>query len=102
MTLTIDLSAETQQKLETLAAVRGQDVPGFVHELIERVAQAAEHMEKEKRASHIAGLGNALNEVLRPVREEFETSGMTEEELTHFLTDLRDEVRREKRSRKVS
>ena len=35
----------------------------------------------------------AADESLRPVREEFEQSGMTEHELTMFLTEIRDEVR---------
>ena len=102
MTITIDLPAETQRKLETLAAARGTDVPGFVEELLERVAQAADRMEEDKPGSPILGSGNGLDEILRPVHEEFERSGMTEDELTRFLTELRDEVRQEKRTRKVS
>jgi len=41
-----------------------------------------------------------LDEILEPVRREFEESGMTEEELTRFLSQVRDEVRQEKRARK--
>ncbi len=41
-----------------------------------------------------------IDEILAPVRREFEESGMTEEELTSFLTQVRDEVRQEKRARK--
>ena len=40
-----------------------------------------------------------IDEILEPVRREFEESGMTEEELTGFLTQVRDEVRQEKRAR---
>jgi hypothetical protein len=46
--------------------------------------------------------GVMLDEVLAPVREEFERSGMTEDELTQFLTEVRDEVRRDKRQGNVA
>jgi hypothetical protein len=39
-----------------------------------------------------------VDEILGPVRREFEESGMSEEELAHFLTEVRDEVRRGKRT----
>jgi hypothetical protein len=40
-----------------------------------------------------------IDEILEPVRREFAESGMTEEELTSFLTQIRDEVRQDKRAR---
>jgi hypothetical protein len=36
--------------------------------------------------------------ILDPVRREFEESGMSEEELVRFLTEVRDEARRGKRT----
>jgi hypothetical protein len=40
----------------------------------------------------------AVDEILGPVRREFEENGMSEEELAHFVTEVRDEVRRGKRT----
>jgi len=40
------------------------------------------------------------DEILEPLRREFEESGMTEEELVRFLTEVRDKTRKERRSRK--
>jgi hypothetical protein len=42
-----------------------------------------------------------VEEILAPLRREFDESGMSEEELVGFLTEVRDEVRREKRARKA-
>ena len=37
-----------------------------------------------------------IDELLKPVRREFDQSEMSEEDLVRFLTGLRDAVRREK------
>ena len=37
---------------------------------------------------------DALEEILEPVRRKIEASGMSEDELTRFLMEIRDEVRR--------
>jgi hypothetical protein len=42
----------------------------------------------------------SLDELLEPVHREFEDSGMSEDELVWFLTDVRDEVRKARRARK--
>ena len=44
---------------------------------------------------------NHMDEILEPVRREFEEIGMTDEGLVQFLTEVRDEVRKEKRLRKT-
>jgi hypothetical protein len=93
MTLMIHLSPETESRLKELAAQRGKDVPAFVHEVLERLAGEANGARPRP--------ARTLDEVLAPVREEFERSAMSEEELTDFLTGLRDEVRREKHLRKL-
>jgi hypothetical protein len=38
-----------------------------------------------------------VDEILGPIRREFDEGGMSEEELAHFLTEVRDEVRHERR-----
>jgi hypothetical protein len=42
----------------------------------------------------------ALDQVLAPFRKEVEESGMTDDQLQEFFTDVRDEVRSEKKSRR--
>ena len=40
----------------------------------------------------------SLDEVLAPLRDEFDRSGMSEEELTDFLEDAKHEARAERRA----
>jgi plasmid stability protein len=93
MTLTLSLPPDMEQKLRERAALVGQTLEGFVRQLLEREVQEG----NGTRATPTA----ALDEILRPVHEEFQRSDMTEEELTRFLTEVRDEVRREKRTGKA-
>ncbi len=97
MTITLNLAPETEQKLHDQAAANGQTVEGFICGLVKGVV--------DDDATHSAAVpqrSRPIDEFLAPVRREFEESGMTEEELTSFLTQLRDEVREEKRARKIS
>jgi len=105
MTVTLQLPPETEQKLRERAAQSGQSVERFLRQLVEREIRGGNGSQAPS-ASSPATLSApppaaSLDEILAPVREEFERSGMTEEELTAFLTEIRDEVRREKRARKV-
>jgi hypothetical protein len=98
MTITLFFPPETERGLRELAAASGQTVEGFVRDLVERevvAAGAGDHAVRPQRGSGPAA------EALEPLRREFEESGMSEEELTQFLTGVRDEVRREKRARKA-
>jgi hypothetical protein len=93
MTITLNLAPETERKLHDQAAANGQTVEGFICGLVEGVVDADEtHSGPQPQRSR------PIDEILEPVRREFEESGMTEEELTSFLTQLRDEVRHEKRA----
>lgn len=68
MTITIELSPRTQQRLEALASSRGKQVEAFVSDLIEKTVEE-----------------RSFDEILAPFREGFAASGMTEEEATDLL-----------------
>jgi hypothetical protein len=59
-------------------------------------------MRRELRRPHASAStappSTPVDEILDPVRREFDESGMSEEELAHFLTEVRDQVRRGKRA----
>jgi hypothetical protein len=76
MTLTLELPDEDQQLLAQKAAAAGLDVQTYVQRIV-RVASARPPIE----------------EVLRPIREAFEKSGMTEEELGDLLEKAKHEMR---------
>jgi plasmid stability protein len=105
MMITINLAPETEEKLRQRAAQSGQTVDSFVRQLVEREVLGVNGGPPTAPPSPgpaASNSGTTLDEVLAPLREGFERSGMTEEELTHFLTEVRDEARREKRARKSS
>ena len=91
MTITLNLTPEIERTLHERAAANGQTVEVFLRELVERevVTSGGPHTAPEPRRS------KPLDEVLEPVRREFEESGMTEDELVRFLTEVRDEIREE-------
>jgi hypothetical protein len=55
----------------------------------------------ETHTAPVSRRSKSLDEILDSVRREFEESGMTEDELVRFLTEVRDEVRKERRVRKI-
>ncbi len=79
MTVTLSLPPEMEKKLQERAAASGDDVAGFVHRLIEKELTF-----------------QAVNDALAPFRKQVEESGITDEELTKFFEEVRDEVWREK------
>jgi hypothetical protein len=91
MTITLNLPPETERKLHERAAANGQTVEVFIRQVLERefVDTSGPHAPIEP------GRPRSLDEILEPVRREFEESEMTEEELVQFLTEVRDEVRKE-------
>jgi hypothetical protein len=97
MTITLNFPPETERELRERATANGQTVEGFIRELVERevVTTGGAHTVSVPRRS------KSLDEILEPVRREFEESGMTDEGLVGFLTEVRDEVRKEKRLRKT-
>jgi hypothetical protein len=105
MTVILQFAPETEKKLSERAAASGQSVEGYIRQLVEREVldgTGTEAMLPSPAAPVPPPLGASVDEVLAPVREEFARSGMTEDELTAFLTEVRDQVRKEKRARKLS
>jgi hypothetical protein len=80
MTFTLNVDEKEVQRLAEKAQAAGLDVRTYV----ERLVRAA------------AG-GPPLYEVLRPVREAFRHSGMSEDELGDLLEDAKHEMRRQRR-----
>jgi hypothetical protein len=85
MALILSISPEAEAKLTTRAAAAGVDVATFAAKTLERAVSKP-----------------TLDEVLAPLRDEFEHSGMTEDELTELLEDAKHEARAERRARKAS
>ena len=75
MTITIDLSVEQQRQLAAKAAQAGHERSAYVHQLIDRDVEA-----------------ERLDAILAPVRRNFEQSGMTDEELSALVEEVREEL----------
>jgi hypothetical protein len=82
MTLTLQIPDEEQRLLAQKAADAGLDVQSYVERIV-RVAAARP----------------PIDEVLRPIREAFRASGMSDEELSDLLEKAKDEMRIERRRR---
>lgn len=97
MTITLDLPPETERRLQERAAANGLTVELFIRQVLER-----EFVDTGGTlAASVLERSRPLDEILEPVRREFEASGMTEEELVRFLDEVRDEARKERRVRKT-
>jgi hypothetical protein len=81
MTITIDLSSEVENALLEKASANGKDIQNYIEDLLRKQA-----------------LRPTLDELLAPVRRDFEESGMGEEDLNDFFDDLRDKVWQEKQN----
>jgi hypothetical protein len=79
-----DLSAELLSQLDERAKQRGMDRQSYVVRLIKR---------------DLSGSATSIDEILAPVREDFNATGMTEEELTAFIEEELAAARRERRER---
>jgi len=79
-TLQITLHAETEARLRERARQAGQDPSSYAAQLL-----------------HEAVRKPSLDEILAPVRQAFEASGMTEEELSDLLEREKHAMRAEKR-----
>ena len=93
MTLTIHISPETEKKLQELAAQSGKDVPAYIEELVEKQVR---EVSNGGAAPPVHG-GMSLDEILAPVRKEFEQSGLSEQELEQLVSESIREVREAKR-----
>ena len=81
MTLTIDLSAETEARLSERASVMGQDLPTYVSGLMARLAASP----------------TSLKVLSGPIYQNFLDSGMTDDELGDMLEDAKHAMRAERR-----
>jgi hypothetical protein len=77
MSFTINLTPEEESKLLERAALHGQDLIAYVHRLIERDIQD-------------------VDEALAPFRRQVEESGISDDELTAFFEEVREEVWQDK------
>lgn len=82
MTLEIDLSPTTEERLRKMAKARGQDLATYAARVLDA-----------------AMLQDYLNEGFENVHEAFRASGMTEDELSDFLEREKHAMRAEKRNR---
>jgi pyruvate carboxylase len=85
MVLSISISTDTETKLKLKAAAAGVDVQTFAARTLERVASRP-----------------SLDDLLTPLRAEFEASGMNEDQLIELLESAKHEMRAEMRGRKAS
>jgi chromosomal replication initiation ATPase DnaA len=84
MTITIDLKPDEERWLSERAARNGEDVGSYIQRLIAREIQAP---------------ARTLEEVLAPVRQQFEESGMTDEELAALVEEVREDIWQEEHGR---
>jgi hypothetical protein len=82
MTLTLKLADKDVERLAQKAQAAGIDVQTYVERLV-----------------HAAAGSPPLEEVLRPVREAYRDSGMSEDELGDLLETAKHDMRRERRAR---
>ena len=85
MVLSLSISAEAEAKLREKAVAAGVDLATYASKTLERVASRP-----------------SLEEVLKPLRDEFNESGMSEEQLTEFLEEAKHDSRAERRARRAS
>jgi hypothetical protein len=100
MTITINLTPETEKKLQELAAHAGQSLERYIEQLAEKEVRAANGRPTGLQSSGEAAIpleAATFDQILAPVREEFEESGMTEEEIDRLLRESLDEVRAARR-----
>lgn len=82
MTITIDLPSEVETALRKKALADGKDFQIFILETLKTQA-----------------LKPSLEEILAPVRQDFEERGMSEDDLNAFIDDLREKVWQEKQQK---
>ena len=85
MVLSFSISPESEARLKARAAEAGVDIETFAARALERIAAKP-----------------TLDETLAPLRSQFETSGMSEDELTELLEQVKHEDRAERRARQAS
>lgn len=82
MTVVLELKPEVEEALQKKADAKGSALSSYVEELIQKDVD----------------LGPTLDEILAPVRKQFDDSGMTEKELDDFMNGVREKAFRERQS----
>ncbi len=82
MTFAIELCAQDEARLARKAEIAGVDVPTYVERIL-----------------HVEASRPPLDEFLKPVREAFAQSGMTEEQLSDLLIKAKKEMRVDRKDR---
>jgi len=82
--LQIPLPPDTEQTLRERAKANGEDVASYVARLIQQALTAP-----------------SVDELLAPFRKQVDQSGIADDELDRLGEELRQEVRQERRARKV-
>lgn len=91
MTILIELHPDEERELQERAQTRGQELPEYVRHVLK------EHI---RYIPDPATASKTFDQILAPVREGWQQSGMKEEEITALFEETRDEVRKERRARK--
>jgi hypothetical protein len=92
MSVILTFSPETEQKLHERAAQSGQTVEGFIRQLVEREVMGV-------NGGQVSAVPPTWEQLCAPIAEAVEASGMTDDEVREFFTEVRTEVRAEKRAR---
>lgn len=80
--MTIDLPIEVKAALQRKAKATGKDVRVFVQDMIAKQA-----------------FRPSIDEILAPVRQEFEESGMSEDDLDSFMNSVRENAYQDKQDK---
>ena len=91
MTIKIELRPDEERELRELARASGRDLSEYVHQVLTEHLRSGQSPEAASKT---------FDEILAPIREGWQQSGMTEDEITALFGETRDEVRQERRARK--
>ena len=82
MVLHIEVAPQTEERLRRQARAAGKDVPAYVSQIVEQAAAKS-----------------SLDEILAPIREQFQATGAADEALISDITAAQAEYRAETRER---
>src|SRR5438270_13107389 len=102
MAVILCLPPEMEQKIRERAARAGQSVECYVQQLVARdvLSTNGEQPARRSQAQPDVPSSRTPEEILTTVRQEFEKSGMSDEELASLVEEIREEIWQEKQSRK--
>lgn len=92
MIVTVDLSPEIEAKIKTQAEKGGVKFEDYIKSLLEEGTIRREKLDFLSEKS--------FDEILAPVRQGFQESGLTEDELTTLFEEAREEVYQQQKDEK--